>query len=272
MDIGLDRYRIAGESPVGLPQRDPRDRSLYPTISKKDSVRELARLRRQLSELQRLLWADGNHALLVVLQALDTGGKDGTIRKVMSGVNPQGVSVTGFGVPTEVERAHDYMWRVHPHTPGSGRIAVFNRSHYEDVLVVRVNELVPEARWSKRFDHIMSFERLLSDEGTTIRKIMLHISKDEQRERLEARLEDPAKGFKFNATDLETRKRWDEYQTAYEDAIDRTATPTAPWFVVPADRKWYRNLVVARILIEALAGLDLSYPTPDFDPAGITIV
>lgn len=272
MDRGLDRYRITGDTPVDLPQRDPRDRSLYPNSTKKEAVRELADLRRRLSELQQLLWADGEHALLVVLQAMDTGGKDGTIRKVFSGVNPQGVTVTGFGVPTEVERAHDYLWRVHAHSPSSGRIGVFNRSHYEDVLVVRVNELAPVARWSKRFDHITAFEQLLTDEGTTIRKIMLHISKDEQRERLQARLSDPAKGYKFNPSDLDTRKKWDEYSAAYEDAMNRTATSSAPWFVVPADRKWYRNLVVARILIEALETLNLTYPPREFDPEEITIV
>jgi PPK2 family polyphosphate:nucleotide phosphotransferase len=272
VDRGLDRYRITGDTPVDLAQRDPRDRSLYPDVSKKEAVRELADLRRRLSELQRLFWADGNHALLVVLQAMDTGGKDGTIRKVFSGVNPQGVTVKGFGVPTEAERSHDYLWRVHAHTPGSGRIGVFNRSHYEDVLVVRVNGLVPDVRWSRRFDHITAFEQLLTDEGTTIRKIMLHISKDEQRERLEARLEDPAKGYKFNPSDLDARGKWDEYSAAYEDAMNRTATPSAPWFVVPADRKWYRNLVVARILVESLESLNLAYPQREFDPSEITIV
>lgn len=271
MDRGLDRYRITGDTRVDLSRRDPRDRSLYPAMRKKESVRELAGLRRRLGELQRLLWADGNHALLVVLQAMDTGGKDGTIRKVLSGVNPQGVTVTGFGVPTEVERAHDYLWRIHASTPGSGRIGVFNRSHYEDVLVVRVNGLVPDNRWSKRFDHITAFEQLLTDEGTTIRKIMLHISKDEQRERLEARLQDPAKGYKFNPNDLDARERWEEYSAAYEDAMNRTSTPSAPWFVVPADRKWYRNLVVARILVESLETLDLAYPPREFDPSEITI-
>jgi PPK2 family polyphosphate:nucleotide phosphotransferase len=202
---------------------------------------------------------------------MDTGGKDSTIRKVFSGVNPQGVDVHGFGVPTELELAHDYLWRVHARTPADGRIGIFNRSHYEDVLVVRVLNLVPEARWSKRYDHIRGFEQTLVDEGTAIVKIMLHISKDEQKERLEARLADPSKLYKFNPSDLDTRDLWNDYMVAYQDAIAATSTRAAPWFVVPADRKWYRNLAVSRILIDAIEGLDLQFPEPDFDPSTIAI-
>jgi PPK2 family polyphosphate:nucleotide phosphotransferase len=267
----VDHYRIPHGATVDLGALDTRDVALYPEMSKSTARRELASLRKRLSELQRVLWADGGHALLLVLQAMDTGGKDGTIRNVLSGVNPQGVDVTGFGVPTELERSHDYLWRVHARTPAKGRIGVFNRSHYEDVLVVRVNELVPEAQWSRRYDHIRAFEQLLADEGTTIRKVMLHISRDEQKERLQARLEDPTKNYKFNPNDLDTRRHWDAYMAAYEDAISRTSTDEAPWYVVPADRKWYRNLVVTRILIEALEALDLGYPVAGADPSGVVV-
>jgi len=228
-------------------------------------------MHKRLAELQQLLWADGTRAVLVVIQAMDTGGKDGTIRKVFSGVNPQGVDVTGFGVPSSEELSHDYLWRVHRRAPAKGRIGIFNRSHYEDVLVVRVNDLVPQERWERRYDHIVDFERLLTDEGTAVVKIMLHISQDEQRERLQARLADPAKNYKFNPGDLDVRKQWDDYMEAYEEALVRTSSETAPWFVVPADRKWYRNLVVSQILIDTLEGMDLQYPVTEHDLAGIVI-
>ena len=203
---------------------------------------------------------------------MDTGGKDGTIRKVFSGVNPQGIDVRGFGVPSDLEREHDYLWRVHLQAPRKGRIGIFNRSHYEDVLVVRVNDLVPRDRWQKRYRHIRDFERLLVDEGTTIVKIMLNISKDEQKERLQARLDDPSKNYKFNPNDLESRGKWDDYMAAYEDAINETSTEMAPWYVVPADRKWHRNLIVSQILIDTLESLDLSYPSPEHDLSSIEIV
>jgi PPK2 family polyphosphate:nucleotide phosphotransferase len=267
----VDHYRVPEGGSLDLATTDTRDTAVYPAMSKAESRGELARLRRRLSELQRVLWADGGNAFLFVLQAMDTGGKDGTIRKVLSGVNPQGVDVTGFGVPTELERSHDYLWRVHARTPAKGRIGVFNRSHYEDVLVVRVNELVPESQWSRRYAHIRAFEERLVDEGTTIRKVMLHISKDEQRARLESRLEDPTKNYKFNPNDLDARSRWDDYMAAYEDAMSLTSTEVAPWYVVPADRKWYRNLVVARILVETLESLDLRYPNAEVDLGEVVI-
>lgn len=267
----MDRYRIMPDESFDITAFDPRDISAFPDLKKRTSKGVLEKLHTELAELQRLLWADGSKSLLVVLQAMDTGGKDGTIRKVFSGVNPQGVDVYGFGVPSERELDHDYLWRVHQRTPADGRIAIFNRSHYEDVLVVRVAGLAPEAVWSRRFAHIRNFEQMLVDEGTTVVKIMLNISKAEQKERLEARLADPAKHYKFNPSDLKTRAEWDDYMLAYQDAIERTSTSDAPWFVVPADRKWYRNLVVASILIDALRSMDLSYPEPDFDPNGITI-
>lgn len=267
----LERYRVEPGGGFDLRSIDPHEKVLHQDLDKASSIDTLAGMNRRLSELQRVLWADGRHSLLVVLQAMDTGGKDGTIRKVLTGVNPQGVDVHSFGVPSEAEMDHDYLWRIHRRTPGRGRIGIFNRSHYEDVLVVRVNDLVPRDRWSRRYRHIRDFEQLLSDEGTTVRKIMLHISKDEQKERLTARLDDPAKAYKFNAGDLDTRRRWAEYMDAYEDALNETSTAHSPWYVVPADRKWYRNLVVSRILIEALESLDLAYPEPDPDMGSIVI-
>jgi PPK2 family polyphosphate:nucleotide phosphotransferase len=223
-------------------------------------------LNARLAELQTALWAESEQKLLVVLQAMDTGGKDGAIRNVFKGVNPQGVRVWGFGVPTEWELAHDYLWRVHQRTPESGGITIFNRSHYEDVLVVRVKEIVPEKVWRMRYDHIVDFERLLTDEGTTIVKLFLHISKEEQRLRLQARLEEADKRWKFNVGDLEDRKLWDDFQDAYEEAITQTSTQHAPWYVIPADRKWYRDLAVASILIEKLEQMNPQFPPePDLD-------
>ncbi len=267
----IDRYRVRPGVRPDLAAIDTSDHSLEPHMDKNAARAELKRCNQRLSALQHLLWADGSRSLLLVLQAMDTGGKDGTIRKVFTGVNPQGVDVVGFGVPSDVELADDYLWRVHARTPAKGRIAVFNRSHYEDVLIVRVEELVPERRWRQRFSHIRDFERLLVDEGTVILKVMLHISKDEQKSRLEARLEDPTKGYKFNPSDLDTRARWDAYMEAYAEALGETSTEAAPWYVVPADRKWYRNLVVSRILIDALESLDLSYPEPDVDLSTVVI-
>ncbi|GMR03153.1 MAG: polyphosphate kinase 2 family protein [Acidimicrobiia bacterium] len=267
----MDTYRVAPGGSFTLGSVDPRDRSAFGTLKKSASGSVLAVMNKRLAELQRLLWADGRHALLLVLQAMDTGGKDGTIRKVFSGVNPQGVDVRGFGVPSELEADHDYLWRVHLQAPRRGRIGIFNRSHYEDVLIVRVNDLVPQQRWQRRYAHIRNFEQQLADEGTTIVKIMLHISKEEQRSRLRARLSDPAKSYKFNPSDLDSRERWDMYMEAYEEAINQTSTVAAPWFVVPADRKWYRNLVISQILIDTLESLDLSYPSPSYDLSSIEI-
>jgi PPK2 family polyphosphate:nucleotide phosphotransferase len=210
-----------------------------------------------------LLWADGRRSVLVVIQAMDTGGKDGAIRKVFEGVNPQGVRVANFKAPTERELAHDYLWRVHQQAPRDGEIAVFNRSHYEDVLVVRVLGLAPEQVWRKRYDHIADFERMLVDEGTTIVKFYLNISKEEQAERLQARLDDPTKRWKFNAGDLDHRELWHDYMAAFEEAVSHTSTADAPWYVVPANKKWYRDIVIATTLVETLRNLDLSYPEAD---------
>jgi PPK2 family polyphosphate:nucleotide phosphotransferase len=202
---------------------------------------------------------------------MDTSGKDGTIKHVFRTINPLGVRVANFKVPNETELAHDYLWRVHEHTPADGHITIFNRSHYEDVLVVRVHDLVPKARWKMRFRHISEFERMLVDEGTVVRKFFLHISPEEQKARLVERAENPAKTWKLERGDVTERARWDDYRKAYEDAIGRTSTEGAPWYVVPSDHKWYRNLVISTVLIETLEGLDMHWPEPDPDVADIEI-
>ncbi|MDX2136730.1 MAG: polyphosphate kinase 2 family protein [Chloroflexota bacterium] len=232
---------------------------------------EEAKLEERFAELQDMLYAQGKHALLVVFQAMDAGGKDGAIKKVFDSVNPQGVRVASFKVPTPLELSHDFLWRIHQQAPPKGYIGIFNRSHYEDVLVVRVNEIVPKTVWEKRYDRINEFERLLVDSGTTILKFYLHISKDEQRERLQARLDDPSKHWKFSVGDLPVRERWDDYMAAYEDVFTRCNHAHAPWHIVPANKKWYRDLVITRTIVSALEGLKLAYPEPDFDPATVTI-
>jgi PPK2 family polyphosphate:nucleotide phosphotransferase len=258
----VDRYRIAQGQAVDLKEWDPDDRSAF-AGTKEEGRRYLKTLRTRLSELQHLLWAENRHKLLIVLQAMDTGGKDSTIRNVFSGVNPQGIDVIGFKAPTPEELSHDYLWRVHDHAPSTGSLTVFNRSHYEDVLIVRVLGLVPEERWSRRYDHINAFERLLADEGTTILKFYLNISLDEQAERLQARLDDDTKHWKFNKGDLSHRARWGDYMAAYEAAFNRTSTAHAPWYVVPANRKWYRNIVISKTIVDALESLDMAYPEPE---------
>ena len=217
----------------------------------------------RLAHLQMRLWAESRRSVLLVLQALDTGGKDGTIRHVFSGVNPQGVKVAGFKVPTELERAHDFLWRVHQQVPAHGEIGVFNRSHYEDVLVVRVDELVPEDVWRPRYERIRAFEEGLAADGTTIVKCYLHLSADEQKERFQARLDEPHKRWKFSRGDLEVREKWDAYREAYEEAITRTSTEAAPWYVIPADRKWYRTWAVLNVLVATLEAMDPQFPEPE---------
>jgi PPK2 family polyphosphate:nucleotide phosphotransferase len=231
------------------------------TYKDKDEAKEfLEKKIEQLAELQEVLYAEGKHAVLIILQAMDAGGKDGTIKQVMSGVNPQGCRVTSFKAPTPEELSHDFLWRIHQHVPPRGYIGIFNRSHYEDVLVVRVKNLVPESIWQTRYEQINHFEKLLADNGVAILKFFLHISKDEQKKRLEQRLQNPNKQWKFNPEDLKERKRWDEYMAAYEDAINNCNTPWAPWHIVPANKKWYRNVVIAERLVEALEGLSMKYP------------
>lgn len=242
---------------VNLAEYDPEYHSEYD----KSGAREaLSALQDRMRTLQARLFAEGKQSLLIVLQAMDAGGKDGTIRRVFQGMNPQGVRVTGFKRPTEAELAHDFLWRVHQHTPAQGMIGIFNRSHYEDVLVVRVNELVPEATWQARYDHINNFERLLTDSGTRILKFFLHISKAEQRQRLQDRLDEPDKHWKFDMGDLPVRQQWPDYMAAYEDALTYCNTDYAPWAIVPANHKWYRNLVITRTIVEALEEMDPQFP------------
>jgi PPK2 family polyphosphate:nucleotide phosphotransferase len=240
-------------------------------LDRSEAEQETKALNRRLEALQEQLHADRRHRLLVVIQATDTGGKDGTIRHVFDRVNPAGVKVAGFKKPSSIELAHDYLWRIHQHVPADGEIVIFNRSHYEDILVVRVHDLVPPEQWRRRYHHIREFERLLVEEGTTIIKLFLHLSKDEQRERLQARLDDPDKHWKFAPGDLAERERWDDYQAAFTEALERTSTTWAPWWVIPADRKWFRNLLVSRIVVAALEGMDLQWPEPEEDLDGITV-
>jgi PPK2 family polyphosphate:nucleotide phosphotransferase len=269
----MDRYRVTKKTGFRLAKHDPGDTGEFPTgkEGKRRAKAELKKLNARLDELQEKLYADGRHRVLVVLQGMDTSGKGGTIRRVFEGVNPSGVRVAAFKAPTEPELAHDFLWRVHPQVPRDGELVIFDRSHYEDVLIVRVRELVPEERWRARYGHIRNFEQLLVDEGTTVVKFFLHISADEQRERLQARLDDSAKHWKFRVADLDERKLWDDYQVAFEDVIKETSTPHAPWIVVPADRKWYRDIVVCRTLVDTLSELDLRYPPSPDDLTDVTV-
>jgi PPK2 family polyphosphate:nucleotide phosphotransferase len=224
-----------------------------------------------LADLQNRLWAESRRSVLLVLQALDAGGKDGTIRKVFTGVNPQGVRVTSFKAPTPDELAHDFLWRIHARTPAAGEIGVFNRSHYEDVLVVRVEDLVAEPVWRARYAAIRHFEDQLAASGTTIVKVSLHIPAEEQARRFRSRLTEPAKRWKFSSGDLEVRAKWDQYREAYLDAIEETSTKAAPWYVVPADQKKYRNWAVLQILVATLQDMDPQFPEPSEDLDGIVI-
>jgi|DewCreStandDraft_2_1066082.scaffolds.fasta_scaffold02006_13 PPK2 family polyphosphate:nucleotide phosphotransferase len=262
MGAQMKKYRVQPDGRFELKRFDPDDTSAFEG-GKQAALEALAVLNRRLEKLQELLYAEGQHKVLVVLQAMDAGGKDGTIRVVFDGVNPSGVRVASFGVPTEQELACDYLWRVHQQVPRKGELVIFNRSHYEDVLVVRVKNLVPQHVWQKRYRHIREFERMLADEGTTILKFFLHISKDEQRQRLQERLDNPEKRWKFRMGDLEDRRLWDRYQEAYEAAIRETSTEYAPWYVIPANKNWYRNWLVSHILVETLEGLAMQYPQPE---------
>lgn len=263
-------HRIEPGSKVDLTTIDPADTSAAPG-DKDLTAAALWDLAVRMADLQDLLWARSQERLLVVLQGMDTSGKGGTIKKVLGAVNPAGLRVTSFKAPNDDELARDYLWRIHAHVPANGEIGVFDRSHYEDVLAVRVQGLVPTARWQRRFDHINAFERLLADEGTTIVKVMLHISAEEQRRRLQARLDDPTKRWKFRLGDLDARARWDAYRHAFEDVLERTSTDHAPWYVVPADKKWYRNWAVASILVDVLERLELAWPTSPDDLTGVTL-
>jgi PPK2 family polyphosphate:nucleotide phosphotransferase len=257
----MHAYQIQEGKKVSLIDFDPNDTKLW-KLDKKDAKKTIKDLRKELINLQRLLYAEQKHKVLIVLQAMDGGGKDGTIRSIFKGVNPQGVRVANFKVLTPEEIGHDYLWRIHKQTPKSGEIVIFNRSHYEDVLVVRVHQLVSEKVWRKRYDHILNFEKTLTDEGTTILKFFLHISKEEQKERFIERIEDSEKQWKFNPKDIDERKLWNDYMHAYEDALIKTSTVHAPWYVIPANRNWYRDYVIIKIITEALKKLNMTYPKP----------
>lgn len=263
-------YQVQPATAVDLNQWDPADRSVFDG-DKKMGERVMKELNKRLESLQEVLYAQNKHKVLIVLQAMDTGGKDGTIRHVFDGVNPLGVKVASFKKPTPEELAHDYLWRIHKQTPGRGEIVIFNRSHYEDVLVVRVHNLVPQEVWSRRYDQINAFERQLAEEDTTILKFYLHISKDEQKKRLQSRLDEPEKRWKFAKGDLAERTFWPDYQKAYEAVLSRTSTPHAPWYIIPANHKWYRNLIISQILVDTLEGLDMRYPQAEEGLEGIVI-
>jgi PPK2 family polyphosphate:nucleotide phosphotransferase len=260
--------RVAPGKRVRLAGIDPAETHGY---TKSDAGAQLQKGLDRLSDLQDRLWAEAKHPVLVVLQGIDAAGKDGSVKHVMGAFNPMGCSVTSFKVPTAIEAAHDYLWRVHQRTPGKGEIAIFNRSHYEDVLVVRVHDFVPKKTWQKRFDQINAFERLLAEEGTTILKFFLLIDRDEQKARLQSRVDDPRKNWKFKLGDLAERKLWDDYMAAYEDVLNRCSTDAAPWYVIPADRNWFRNLAIAEILADTLDELKPAYPPPTEDLAKVVI-
>jgi PPK2 family polyphosphate:nucleotide phosphotransferase len=238
-------------------------------IGKAAATAQLDKNLERLSVLQYLLYAEARRSLLVVLQGIDAGGKDGTIQHVMSGLNPQGVRVTSFKVPEGAEKRHDYLWRVHNAVPESGQIGIFNRSHYEDVLVVRVHSLVPKSVWSKRYAQINDFERMLSDNGTRIVKFLLYIDKEEQAKRFRERIDDKTKNWKFSPADVKEREYWDQYIDAFQDMLRQCSTECAPWYVIPANRKWFRNLAVSQVLREELEAMSLKFPKPMADLSGI---
>lgn len=254
---------------VRLKDYDPNYTGNYK--SKNEAKERLKVIQKEMIKLQNLLYAEGKHALLIILQAMDTGGKDSTIRNVMAGIDPQGCDVYSFKVPTPEELSHDFLWRAHKVTPGKGKIAIFNRSYYEDVLVVRVHNLVPKEVWSQRYEQINNFEKILVMNGTKILKFFLYISKDEQKKRLEERLKDPTKHWKFSEADLKEREYWDDYIEAYEDVLTKCSTEYSPWYIVPANKKWYRNLVVGESIVHALRQLNMKYPEPKVDISKIKI-
>lgn len=262
-----EQWRVAPGAMVNLTALPPDDTGDF-TDNKQADARMNADLGR-LRDLQELLHADHRFAVLLVLQGMDTAGKDGTVKHLSSGVSLVGAEMTNFKAPSETELAHDFLWRVYRHLPERGRIGIFNRSHYEDVLIARVHNLVPPMVWERRYEQINAFERILSLNSTVVIKCFLHISKEEQKARLLARLDDPSKHWKFNPGDLKERARWEDYQGAYEAAISRCNTAEAPWYVIPADKKWYRNYAVTRVLVETLERLDLRPPPAEFDPAAM---
>lgn len=266
----MKRYVVNPGRKVKLADWDPNDTSEFKGDKEQGRI-EIEKLNHRLEGLQELLYAEHKHKVLIVLQAMDTGGKDGAIRHVFEGVNPQGTRVANFKEPSEEERDHDYLWRVHRQVPAKGELVIFNRSHYEEVLIVRVHKLVPAEVWKQRFDQINAFEQMLAENGTTILKFYLHIDKDEQKRRLQARLDDPSKHWKFRLGDLEERKLWPEYMQAYEDVLNKTSTITAPWMIVPANHKWYRDLVISSVLIDTLEGLQMKFPESEENLEGVVL-
>jgi len=266
----LNRLIVEPGKDAGLAERDPADK--LGLDSKDDAKAKLAEVVEEIATLHDRLYAEGARSVILVLQGLDASGKDGTIRSVFTGLNPQGCRVASFKAPTATELAQDYLWRIHAVCPRRGEIAIFNRSHYEDVATVSVKELAPQDVVKRRPHHIKEFEKLLVDEGTTVVKVFLHVSREEQGERLRERLANPEKQWKFRSGDLDDRARWDEFMAAYEDVITKTSTEWAPWYIVPADRNWVRNLAVAKILLETLRKLDPKLPAPAEDLSKITII
>ncbi len=255
--------------PVRLADYSPDEAGGFAT--KRQARSALKDVTRLLGELQYRLYAENKRALLIVLQGMDASGKDGTIRRVMRGVNPQGTSVTSFKKPSAEELDHDFLWRIHKAMPRLGDIGIFNRSHYEDVLVVRVHNIVPRDVWMARYDQINAFEKNLSENGIVVLKFFLHISKDEQKRRFEDRLDDPTRHWKISPADFAERPHWDAYTEAFEDVLSRCSTPWAPWYVIPADKKWFRDLAVASVIVEKLQSLEMEFPAPSFDISQITI-
>jgi PPK2 family polyphosphate:nucleotide phosphotransferase len=254
------RYLVKDDSDADLTKHNPDESGDF--RDKASAKSELIRQRKKLTQLQDVLYADGRHAILVILQAMDAGGKDGSIRHIFRGVNPQGCSVTAFKVPTPEELKHDFLWRAHKRTPSLGMIGIFNRSHYEDVLVVRIHQHLSKEQLKQRFRAINDFEETLAENGTTILKFFLHISKEEQRRRLQRRLDDPRRRWKFTEGDFKERLHWSDYQRAYEDVLRRCSKKDAPWYVIPANKKWFRNVTISQIIVHSLERLNLKYPTP----------
>ncbi len=265
-----DIHKIQVGTAVSLATISTKAKDHY-TRDRETAEADFKALRKEFTELQHRLYAEDKQKLLIVLQANDAGGKDSTIRKVTQGINPQGVQVTSFKAPSKEELAHDYLWRIHKAVPHKGMIGIFNRSHYEDVLVVRVHNYVPESVWRPRYQQINQFEKLLADTGTTILKFYLHISKEEQKERFQDRLDDPSKHWKFSLEDLEKRKSWDSYIEAFEDMLAHCSTEYAPWYTIPADQKWYRNLAITQVIVDTLKQMNPQYPENEDDLSNIVI-
>lgn len=268
VEIQTGQFRVKEGEKVRLTDWSPGETRGVP---EGEALEESKKLTQKLERLQEKLYAEHKHKVLVVLQAMDTGGKDGTIKKVFEGVNPQGVRVEHFRVPTPEEADHDFLWRVHQQAPGSGEMVIFNRSHYESVLIERVHGLVPRKTWERRYKEIKHFERLLYEDHTVILKFFLHIDKEEQKRRLQERLTDPSKQWKFSESDSLERKFWAEYMKAYEDALENTSTDSSPWYVVPANKKWFRDYLVSTVIVEKLEELGMEYPKPSVDLKSATV-